>query len=133
MAYFFVLVEIFPYVKLELAFLEFLSQYIGVAYSNYCSVRFVYFDVHYKEERTGDFAPHASQCLNFMPFSVIILVSGFPHSPQITNSFVYASTFSLTFEEFSLALRMRRSFSSLPDVASSLCRNLERCSTGLRI
>ena len=81
----------------------------------------------------GVLAPQARQCLNLMPRSLMISVSGFLHSGQSTKSLTYISTFSLTLDELSFVLRIRRSPSTEPGAASSLSRNLPKCSAGLRI
>lgn len=78
----------------------------------------------------GVLAPHARQCLNLMPFSEMISVSGFLHSVQRTNSFTYDSSFSLTRSEFNLVFSTRRSFSTSPGVANSFIKYFDMCSSG---
>ncbi len=68
-----------------------------------------------------------------MPFSFTISVSGFLHSGHKTKSLTYISTFSFTRAELSFVFSMRRSPSTEPGAASSLRRNLPRCSAGLRM
>ena len=73
-------------------------------------------------------APQAEHFMNVNLSSLINSVSGFPHSLQITNSFMYCSIFWFIFSLGILLFKTSLSDSLCPEAASSRRMNFWKCS-----